>query len=45
MFLEFMKDTDEAKKVKKNNGKMFWAVYEKIIPQVNSIENMLQLLN
>lgn len=39
-----MKNTDEAKKVKVKNGPMFWAVYERIVPQINSIDDLLNSL-
>lgn len=40
-----MKDTDEARKVKKKNGPMYWAVYERVQPQINSIEELLNILH
>ncbi len=35
-----MKNTDEARKVIKNNGSMFIAVYERVMPKINSIEEL-----
>jgi hypothetical protein len=37
-----MKNTDEAKKVQKKNGAMFIAVYERIVPNVKSIEELIK---
>ena len=39
-----MKNTDEAKKVKVKNGSMFYAVYERILPKIDSIEDLLNKL-
>jgi hypothetical protein len=44
MFIAFMKNTDEARKVIKKNGDMFYAVYEKIMPKINSIKALYNLL-
>jgi len=35
-----MRNTDEARKVKKVNGSMFIAVYERVKPKINSIEEL-----
>lgn len=39
-----MKNTDEARKVRKKNGPMYWAVYERVQPKINSIEMLLNIL-
>jgi hypothetical protein len=39
-----MKNTDEAKKVQKVKGSMYYAVYERIKPEINTIEQLLQSL-
>jgi hypothetical protein len=39
-----MKNTDEARKVKKKNGPMYWAVYERIKPIINSIDDLIKKL-
>jgi len=39
-----MKNTDEAKKVKVKNGNMYWAVYERVAPQINTIDELLNSL-
>ncbi len=39
-----MKNTDEAKKVKVKNGPMFWAVYERVNPEINTIDDLLNLI-
>jgi hypothetical protein len=45
MFIDFMKNTDEARKVRKRNDPMYWAVYERINPKINSIEELMNILN
>ncbi len=37
-----MKNTDEAKRVKKIGGKMYFAFYERIIPNINSIDDLIE---
>jgi hypothetical protein len=37
-----MKNTDEAKKVKKNGGNMYYAFFERITPQINTIDDLLE---
>lgn len=44
-FLSFMKNTDEARKVIKKNGPMFWAVYERVNPKINSIKDLIKALS
>jgi uncharacterized membrane protein len=44
MFIGFMKNTDEARKVIKNKGDMFYAVYEKIMPKIPSIKALYNLM-
>ena len=44
MFIDFMKNTDEARKVIKKGGDMFWAVYERINPKINSIQELIKHL-
>jgi hypothetical protein len=36
-----MKNTDEAQKVQRKSGPMFWAVYERIIPKISSVEELI----
>ena len=43
-FIEFMKNTDEARKVKKKNGRMYVLVYEKVSNNINSIEELWKIL-
>ncbi len=38
-----MKNTDEARKVMKKNGPMFIAVYERIKPKVNTVEDLFNI--
>ena len=40
-----MKNTDEARKVIKKNGPMFWAVYERVNPKINSIKDLIKALS
>lgn len=40
-----MKNTDEAKKVQKKDGAMYWAVYEKIRPIITTIEELIKVLD
>jgi hypothetical protein len=39
-----MKNTDEAKKVKKNKGDMYYAIYERVHPQINSISELYNFI-
>ena len=39
-----MKNTDEARKVIKKNGPMFWAVYERVKPNINSVVDLINAL-
>ena len=39
-----MKNTDEARKVKKKNGDMFVTVHEKVSNNIESIEELWSLL-
>jgi hypothetical protein len=40
-----MKNTDEARKVLKKNGPMFWAVYERINPKIATISELIKALS
>jgi tRNA (guanine-N7-)-methyltransferase len=44
MFIGFMRNTDEAKKVAKKKGDMFFAVYEKILPKITSVKALYNIL-
>jgi hypothetical protein len=44
-FIDYMKNTDEARKVIKKDGPMFWAVYERINPKINSIKDLINTLS
>jgi hypothetical protein len=39
-----MKNTDEARKVKKKNGEMFITVHEKVSNNIDSIDDLWNLL-
>ena len=43
-FIECMKNTDEAKKVKKINGKMYIAVFERVDVKINNIEDLIKII-
>jgi tRNA (guanine-N7-)-methyltransferase len=44
--LEYMKNTDEARKVMKKKGKMYYAVYERVEPTgINSLYDLYNKLN
>lgn len=44
-FLEFMKNTDEAKKIpKKGTGTINYAIYERIEPEIGSVKELLAQL-
>jgi hypothetical protein len=40
-----MKNTDEARKVIKNKGPMFWAVFERVAPKVDSVQSLINILS
>ncbi len=40
-----MKNTDEARKVKRNNGSMFYVAWRRIIPKINSFNDLLSALS
>ncbi|MCQ2817071.1 MAG: tRNA (guanosine(46)-N7)-methyltransferase TrmB, partial [archaeon] len=42
--LEFMKNTDEAQKVQRKNGAMYYAAYRRIKPEVKSFGELYDLL-
>ena len=44
-FLSFMKDTDEARKVMKKNGKMYYIAYERVEPKIASLKELYQTVN
>lgn len=39
-----MKNTDEAKRVKVKKGEMYYAVYERVIPSINTIDDLLNTI-
>ena len=43
-FTKFMKNTNEAKKVIKNGGKMFYSIYERVEPKINSLTELYDCL-
>jgi len=42
--IECMKNTDEAKKVKKINGKMYIAVFERVEVKISSIDELIKII-
>lgn len=44
IFIQFMKNTDEARKVQKKMGGMYYAVYERIMPSIKSIGQLYKML-
>ena len=44
IFTGFMKNTNEARKVIKNNGKMFYSIYERVEPKVKSLKELYDFL-
>ena len=43
-FTKFMKNTNEAKKVIKNGGKMFYSIYERVDPKINNLSELYECL-
>ena len=41
-YLSYMKDTDEAKKVKKINGEMYYTAWKRIEPKISSFEELVK---
>ena len=39
-FVDFMKNTNEAKKVIKENKDMYYSIYERVNPEINSIQEL-----
>lgn len=39
--LACMKNTDEARKVKRNNGSMFYAAWKRVSPKINTFDDLL----
>lgn len=39
-FLAYMKNTDEARKVLKRKGSMYYCVYERVTPSIKSIKEL-----
>ena len=35
-----MKNTNEAKKVRKENKEMYYSIYERVNPEINSIQEL-----
>ena len=44
IFTGFMKNTNEARKVIKNNGKMFYSIYERVEPKIKSLKDLYEFL-
>lgn len=44
-YLSYMKNTDEARKVIRNNGKMYYAAWTKVKSKINSYEDLLNVLS
>ena len=44
VFTGFMKNTNEARKVIKNNGKMFYSIYERVDPKVKTLKELYNFL-
>ena len=44
IFTGFMKNTNEARKVIKNNGKMFYSIYERVEPKIKSLKELYDFL-
>ena len=44
IFTGFMKNTNEARKVIKNNGKMFYSIYERVEPKIKSLKELYEFL-
>jgi len=42
--VDCMKNTDEAKKVKKINGKMYVAVFERVEVKISTIEDLIKVI-
>lgn len=40
-----MKNTDEARKVKRNNGNMYYAAWRRIKPNINSFSSLIETLS
>ncbi len=38
-----MRNTDEARKVQKKNGAMYIAVYERVKPNINYVEDLFNI--
>ena len=43
--LACMKNTDEARKVKRNNGSMYYAAWKRIKPNINSFSSLIDTLS
>ena len=43
-FLAYMKNTDEARKVIKINGKMYYAAWKRITPKIFTIKDLISKL-
>ena len=44
-FTGFMKNTNEARKVIKNKGDMFYSIYERVDPEINSLSELYDCLD
>ncbi len=40
-----MKNTNEAKKVIKNNGNMFYSIYERVEPKIQNLSELYECLD
>ena len=43
-FLQFMKNTDEGKKVQSNNGNVYYCIYRRIMPKIITFDDLMNLL-
>ena len=44
-FLQFMKNTDEARKVIRNKGNMYYTAYRRVEPKINSLDQLYDILS
>lgn len=40
-----MRNTDEARKVKRNNGSMFYVAWRRVTPKIHSFSDLLSALS
>ena len=43
-FTKFMKNTNEAKKVIKNGGNMYYSIYERVEPKISNLTELYECL-